>query len=87
MGVYVAGDVEIELKEDWIVGLYVRFNQRFEKTVQERLPIANEQQLYAATQGAVRIDPGFTSVVAPYAILNGIREGLGIQAQYTLNFS
>ncbi len=85
-GVYVAGDVEIELKEDWIVGLYVRFNQRFERTKQERLPIANEQQLYAATQGSVRIDPGFTSVVAPYAILSGIRDGLGVQAQYTLIF-
>lgn len=85
-GIYVAGDLEIELKEDWLVGLYVRFNQCFEKTVQERLPIANEQQLYAATQGSVKIDPGFTSVIAPYAILNGIREGLGIQAQYTLIF-
>lgn len=85
-GVYVAGDVEIELKEDWIVGLYVRFNQRFERTIQERLPIANEQQLYAATQGAVQIDPGFTSVISPYVILNGIRDGLGIQGQYTLIF-
>lgn len=83
---YVAGDVEIELKEDWIVGLYTRFQQGFEKTVHERLPIANEQQLYAATQGAVRIDPGFTSVIAPYVILSGIREGLGVQAEYTLIF-
>lgn len=83
-GMYVAADVEAELKEDWKVGMLLRCSQRFARTKTERLPVAGEQLLYGATSGKVRIDPGFTTVVAPYARLENIREGFGIQAKFTL---
>ncbi len=96
-GVYTAIDTEFELKEDWKVGMHARVNKRFAKTKLERMPViggqqpciegspvVSEQQLYGAVQGFARIDPGFTFIVSPYARLENIREGFGLQIGYTV---
>jgi hypothetical protein len=83
-GIYAYADIEFELKEDWKAGAYVRVNKRFAKTKEERLPVVNEQQLYGAVQGFARINPGFTFIFGPYARLENIREGFGLEVQYTL---
>lgn len=83
-GVYTSANVELELKEDWKVGGHVRVNKRFSKTKNERLPVVNEQQLYGAVEGLAKIDPGVTFIVAPYARLENIREGFGLQIGYTI---
>jgi hypothetical protein len=82
-GVYVAGDAQLELKEDWSVGLLAQYNQRFSRVQTMRLPVAQEQQLFGALVGPVLIHPDLTLIVAPYAQLEGIRDGLGLRAQYT----
>jgi len=83
-GVYSALDMEFELKEDWKAGLHARVNKRFAKTKTERMPVVGEQQLFGAVQGAARINPGFTFIVSPYARLENIREGFGLQIGYTI---
>jgi hypothetical protein len=83
-GVYTSADFELELKEDWKVGAHARVNKRFAKTKEERMPVVGEQQLFGAVQGLARINPGFTFIFAPYARLENIREGFGLQAGYTI---
>ncbi len=83
-GGYVAADLEIELKEDWIFGFLFRMSKRAEKTKGERLTLAGEQPLFGALVGKVAIDPGLTFVFAPYFRIEDIRDGLGMQAKYTI---
>lgn len=83
-GFYVSGDGEFELKEDWKVGILLRINKRFKKNKMERLPVAQEQELYGAVSGEASIDPGVTVIFSPYAQLESIRDGFGLQAKYTL---
>ncbi|MGE0206811.1 MAG: hypothetical protein AB7R69_03075 [Candidatus Babeliales bacterium] len=82
-GVYGALDLEIEVKEDWKAGIYARGSKRFEKKKFDRLPLADEQPLFAAFVGKANIDPGLNLVVAPYVRVEDISDGLGIQAKYT----
>lgn len=83
-GVYGAGDFEIELKQDWEIGVLLRVSQRFAKTKVSHIPIADEQQLYGATSGNLKTNPGVTFVFSPYFRFEGIRDGLGIQGRFTL---
>lgn len=83
-GAYMNGDLELELKEDWMVGLVGRISKRFEKQKNARIPIADEQPLFGAVFGQVRVDPGITFIAVPYIRLEDIRDGLGIQAKYTI---
>ena len=82
-GVYGALDLEIELKEDWKVGLFARASKRFEKKKKDRIMLAGEQPLFGALVGDVTNDPGLNLVVAPYIRIEDIRDGLGMQVKYT----
>jgi hypothetical protein len=82
-GVYGALDLEFELKEDWKVGFYGRFSKRFAKKKLDRLTLAGEQPLFGALLAPANIDPGINIVAAPYIRVEDIRDGLGIQANYT----
>lgn len=83
-GVYGAIDAEFEVKEDWKAGLLFRLSKRFPHKSLERIPIAKEQPLFGAVLGNVRIDPGLTVIFSPYFQLEDIRDGLGVQAKYTI---
>ncbi|MEX0939926.1 MAG: hypothetical protein WDZ41_01040 [Candidatus Babeliales bacterium] len=83
-GIYLASDLEIEFKEDWIAGFLFRFNKRFGRKKIERLPLAGEQPLFGALLGEAHIDPGITFIFCPYLRFEDIRDGLGIQAKYTI---
>lgn len=83
-GLYGAFDAEFELKEDWRVGFLFRFSQRFSKIQEQRLPRALEQPLYAATVAKADIKPGMTLIFSPYARIDGLQDGLGLQVRYTL---
>lgn len=85
-GLYIAGDTEVEVKEDWKVGLNVRISKRFARKVKERIAIANEQPLFGAVVGDVRVSPGFTFIFSPFIRIEDIREGLGGQLVYTAVF-
>lgn len=83
-GVYAQTDLEFELKEDWKVGLWLRLIKRFERTKHGyRLPVADEQALFAALLTDALVDPGITFVFSPYVLFEDLRDGLGIQAKYT----
>jgi hypothetical protein len=82
-GVYIMGDLEIEVREDWKAGGFFRMNQRFSRKQSKRMPIAGEQQLFGAVQGPVFLEPGPTFIVSPYARLEDLRDGLGLHIQYT----
>lgn len=99
-GVYSALDAEFELKEDWKAGIHVRVNKRFARTKEERMPVVggqqilqeiprdqipvSEQQLWGAVVGPARVNPGLTFIFAPYARLENIREGFGLQLSYII---
>jgi len=82
-GSYISLDSEFEIKEDWKLGLLFRIQKRFKTSSYIRLPINNEPTNYGPITGLVAINPGFTFIFNPYFFLEGIREGLGIQIEYT----
>ncbi len=83
-GIYVSGDTEAELKEDWKVGGLLRLSKRFARTRMERLPLDNEPQIFGVITAPVSIDPGLTAIFSAYTQWEGIRDGLGVRLQYTL---
>ncbi len=83
-GAYVALESEWELKEDLIVGIQARASKRFEKTRISRMPVGNEPLPYGAIVGPLTVNPGWTFVFNPYFSVEGLREGFGLKAQYTL---
>ncbi len=82
-GIYVAGDFELEVREDWLVGGFLQLNQRFSRNETLRLPVADEQLLYGALAGSLLVQPDPTLILSLYAKLEGVRDGLGFRAQYT----
>lgn len=83
-GIYCANDIELEIREDWKFGWLTRLNVRFGKTSQERISLENEQPLFGVTTGNVYVEPGPTFIFAPYFSVEDIRDGLGVQMNYTL---
>lgn len=83
-GIYASADGEFEVKEDWKVGLLLRVSKRFARTRNERMPADNEPQIFGVVTGLAKIDPGFTEIFALYGQIEGLREGFGLRAQYTL---
>lgn len=83
-GWYLSPMVEIELKEDWKLGIVGRVQKRFAKTVLSRITVADESALFAPVIGDLYINPGTTFAIMPYFALEDIREGLGAMLQYSL---
>lgn len=83
-GIYLSGDGEFELKEDWKVGVLLRVSKRFSTTRLERMPVNKEPQIFGVITGPVSINPGFTQIMSLYGQLEGLREGFGLRVQYTL---
>jgi hypothetical protein len=83
-GVYGAGDLLLELKEDMKLGVYVRLNKRFARTMCSRLPVFKEPLLFGAAVGEARVNPGLTVIFAPFLCVEGLRGGFGMILEYTL---
>lgn len=94
-GLYVSGDTEFEVKEDWKVGVLLRLSKRFTRTSIQRMPLfvlppngktesSSEPQIFGVITGPAQVDPGFTQVFAMYGQWEGLREGFGVRLQYTL---
>lgn len=82
-GWYFSPAIEVELKEDWKLGFEGRIIKRFAKTIEHRICIANESNLFAPVVGPLYIDYGTTITLAPYAVLESFRDGLGVLFKYT----
>lgn len=83
-GIYCAHDMELEIREDWKIGWLARFSTRFGKKKNERISLAHEQPLFGVDVAKVYVEPGPTFIFAPYFAVEDIRDGLGIQLNYTL---
>lgn len=81
-GWYFSPAIEVELKEDWKIGFEWRIQKRFAKTVDHRICVAQESNLFAPVIAPVYINPGATASLAPYIALENVREGLGILFKY-----
>ncbi|MCL4361371.1 hypothetical protein M1446_03380 [Candidatus Dependentiae bacterium] len=82
-GMYVNWDVELELKQDWKFGAMFRLIKRFEKKGNRRVPLAGEPLNFGTVIISTKVEPGLTFVFNPYFFLEGIRDGLGLQVEYT----
>ena len=83
-GWYLSPMLEIELKEDWKLGVVARIEKRFAKTLESRITVAEESAVMAPVIGDLYINPGTTFLLSPYFTLEDIREGLGAMLQYTI---
>ena len=83
-GVYGALEFESECKEDLIVGFNIRAIKRFKRTRRAHLPVKGEPIPYGAVVAPLTVDPGWTFVANPYISFEGLREGFGLKAQYTV---
>ncbi|MBP6870052.1 hypothetical protein KBC04_04165 [Candidatus Babeliales bacterium] len=81
-GWYFSPAIEVELKEDWKIGFEWRIQKRFAKTVDHRICVAEESNVFAPVIGPVYINQGVTASMTPYVALGNIREGLGILFKY-----
>ncbi len=83
-GLYISADADFNLKEDWRAALLMRVQKRLARTSLQRMPFANEPLEYGLLIGPAYINPGYTFIIAPTIILDGIRDNWGINAAYTL---
>lgn len=91
-GIYGAFDGTFVLREDLIVGLLLRANKRFTRTLCTRMPVmgadcnnANFDPLnYGVLVGPARITPGWTLIFSPRFEVTGLRNGLGFNIAYVL---
>lgn len=82
---FVAPRAEFDLRDDLKFGIQGRITQRFDHVFNGRIPVGDEQVLFAPLVGPVSIDQGTTYGIAPYFVFEDIRAGLGVQLQYTIN--
>src|SRR3990167_1456368 len=83
-GWFAALFAEFELKEDWKVGIHARITQRMDRCFTGRIPIGDEQPLFAPIIGNLAINSGITGSIAPYCAFEDLRAGFGVLAKYTL---
>ncbi len=83
-GIYGGFESDVELKEDFSVGLMFRAMKRFERTSCLRMPLLSEPPEYGSIAGQFCVDPGWTFVFNPHVTVSGIRDGFGVTALYTL---
>jgi hypothetical protein len=67
------------------VGIQARITQRIDKCVTGRIPIGDEQPLFAPIVGKMNIDSGITGSIAPYFAFEDLQAGFGLLAQYTIS--
>lgn len=83
-GFYFSGDLELELKEDFKVGLVLRGSKRVPRTCLHRMPACKEPSIFGAIVGKARVNPGPTVIFAPYGMFENLRDGFGAMVQFTL---
>ena len=55
-----------------------------QERVIRRMPFGAEPSQYGPIMGPLKVDPGWTFVFNPYALLKDCVKGFGLKAQYTL---
>ncbi len=82
-GFYLDGNTELELKPNWHIGVILSFMFQLSDTRCRRIPVLFEPATYSALLGDLRVNPGTTFKVSPYASLKNIVDGLHLNGRYT----
>lgn len=85
-GMFLEGNAEFELKEDWFFGLFLNWSKRAARTSNQRIPLKGEMPLYGVAYGDVQIKPGSTFALSPYFRLEGLNKGFGIELRYLIGW-
>lgn len=83
-GLYVSGQSEFELKEDWKAGLFLRVSKGFKRSKKERIPLFCEPVPYSPFISNVEVNPGATFVAQLWANFEHVHNGLGARAILTV---
>jgi hypothetical protein len=83
-GMYVSGQGEFELKEDWKAGLFLRVSKNFSRTKAERISLFCEPAQYSPLVSDVKINPGAFFVAQLWANFEHVHNGLGARAILTV---
>jgi hypothetical protein len=76
-GVYLAGDLTFEVKEDITAGFLLRASKRFSEVREARVPALAEPINYGAITGQFGVDPGWVIIFTANILFEDVREGLG----------
>lgn len=83
-GLYGAVDGLFELRDDLKVGFLAQLSKQLPRTSCQRMPVNKEPSIFGVITGPARVSPGWTGVFAPYIVLENLRKGFGVSAQYLL---
>lgn len=83
-GLFGEATLDVILKQNFWFNFLCRVQKRFSKTSIERMPVDKEPQRYGALVGPVKVSPGWTFVLSPYLMFEGLRAGLGARLGYTM---
>lgn len=84
-GFFFGGDIVLEIKEDWNVGMALQLSSHFSKTQLRRLPVKKENYLFGGTTGNVKVNPGVTLVWNPFLKIGDLRDDWIVHVGYTLS--
>lgn len=84
-GIFFAGDIALEIKEDWVLGMALQLSKHFSKIQLRRLPVKKENPLFGGTTGNVNVDPGVTLIWNPFLKIGDLRDDWNVHVGYTLS--
>lgn len=86
-GIYVEFDLNLEVKEDWFVGVWAQVVHRLPLTQELRMPAASSDKPEILTFGTVTgrgwVDVGTTFGIQPFLVLRDLADGFGVRLAYT----
>ena len=82
-GAYFDLVAELELKQNWCLGIMAGLIEQFKKTNNRRIPYYKEPAIFSALHGNVEINPGITLKLSPYFTLENLTDGLHFQLRYS----
>ena len=83
-GFFVGTELNLELREDMFLGLFIELSKRFAKQQDVRIPMKKEPLYFGATSGNIEIDPGVTVHFNPSLTFGDVQGPFGVGLSYHL---
>lgn len=83
-GAFLEFNADLILKQDLRAGCRLRVQNRFGQTMQQRVPVGLEPEMFGAVVGDFYVNPGYTIGFFPYFVVEELRGGLGGFVAYSL---
>lgn len=84
-GGYVSLHAVAEIKEDFKLGCLLQISKRFGAVKDLRVSVAGEPAIFGATVAPIHVNPGMMVLLAPFFLIDNIREGFGLGMTYTIS--